>query len=1158
MYKDIVYLLAVCSLWKLSSNEESIEPINQRPVIRHKGLVVNAQNIRRSYGSSIQLSCAAEYDIQWVLPNNSPQRGKKACSYGNGVTDYASYIPPDKYRLGIKKRFGKDNRYRTDLILDRLEPEDTGFYKCVRSTHWPNSAKNDENAIFESEAGLQEGESYVYVFVSGSDSLFGRNLLMKVEKFLRDIAPVVVKITPDNDTLESQSFKGNTIVINCSTEVQHGDCNWTLPTSSDNDQARISSTYEMLGHHYTRILKIVSLNEDDAGIYYCYCTNSMHSVTNHDHINLRVRTTEAHVSILDSSNAVLVGSTPYLELFVNYEYFIPSHRPANKMRVSWTQDQTTTENGRILRVLSSNDVNVIKRAGVRPPFLINSTIAYISPVDKSSSGKYTANISVYDDFATKSFDVFASFGPEIKLFLNESGDILLKGQIDVDNTNLEEHRRYTVYCIGEGYPIPNITLEFSPCVSNDEKNCRDINYAEHFNRNLLSPKSLLYVVNDFTYSEEHPGIDISRVGARINESIFYTGSPLSLSCSVQKYFVTLNLEWVFKPIHTDAVMEISRFPKLNFSFDNILEQSVLSNKLILNVPKLELAHSGIYICIWKYKNRNNILEKSHSMAVNVTPSKMPFFGPLSTEEHLLANYSSEQNIFCDAFGEPTPNISWYKDDVQLDFESKHGVFLSTDNKTLTIGRTVEIDAGKRQLADLYRGLMSSSDYKPKIDPAKPINYQIENLPYDFRYEIPIQYLKLGKILGEGQFGKFYLDNSQLDFGFLYCSTSENGMDVEHQNALISELKMMIYIESHVNVLSLVGAVTKRMAHGQLYVLVEYCKLGSLGEFLKNHRATFVDELVAAAATDLKEDPTQRYLDITSLVNQNESAGEKDRLIEDEGYLAPAQVFGTTKSDRTKYQGEIDEQWSLELSQNKLSKTFICTSDLLSYSYQIANGMEYLASKNLLHRDLAARNLLLTDNHVVKICDFGLARHDENYQIKKLDVPLPVRWMALESILDQEYTKIPPFFNNLNEALFRAPSPFACEKAFILARYADRHYKKSLPTEKLTFSLSFRARWSFGIVLWEIFALGELPYSGQEINRSFIQWLKAGNRLERPRNSPKEIDVMIATFNDPRYKDNFFKKAGTVSDIVETLKTLVSNLNDQSQIIISMPAKKQKK
>lgn len=90
--------------------------------------------------------------------------------------------------------------------------------------------------------------------------------------------------------------------------------------------------------------------------------------------------------------------------------------------------------------------------------------------------------------------------------------------------------------------------------------------------------------------------------------------------------------------------------------------------------------------------------------------------------------------------------------------------------------------------------------------------------------------------------------------------------------------------------------------------------------------------------------------------------------------------------------ELVKHQSLDLYVSANAPT-LTTKKLLQFSKDIASGMEYLASHQIVHRDLAARNVLLDKEYCVKVSDFGLAQkiNDSGYYASINDRKVPIYW-----------------------------------------------------------------------------------------------------------------------------------------------------------------------
>ena len=85
-----------------------------------------------------------------------------------------------------------------------------------------------------------------------------------------------------------------------------------------------------------------------------------------------------------------------------------------------------------------------------------------------------------------------------------------------------------------------------------------------------------------------------------------------------------------------------------------------------------------------------------------------------------------------------------------------------------------------------------------------------------------------------------------------------------------------------------------------------------------------------------------------------------------------------------------------------SSLFLELQQVKEIMYKLLLGLHFMHSAKVLHRDLKPANILINDDCSVKICDFGLAKdiYKTNNYRKKTDGPLPVKWMAIESLRDR--------------------------------------------------------------------------------------------------------------------------------------------------------------
>ncbi|KAF2980791.1 hypothetical protein EK904_008528 [Melospiza melodia maxima] len=132
-------------------------------------------------------------------------------------------------------------------------------------------------------------------------------------------------------------------------------------------------------------------------------------------------------------------------------------------------------------------------------------------------------------------------------------------------------------------------------------------------------------------------------------------------------------------------------------------------------------------------------------------------------------------------------------------------------------------------------------------------------------------------------------------------------------------------------------------------------------------------------------------------------------------------------------------------------------------------MEYLEANNFVHRDLAARNVLVSEDNIAKVSDFGLTKEASSTQDTG---KLPVKWTAPEALREKKFST-----------------------------------KSDV--------------WSFGILLWEIYSFGRVPYPRIPL-KDVVPRVEKGYKMDAPDGCPAVVyEVMKKCWTlDPGHRPSF--------------------------------------
>uniref|UniRef100_A0A6G1SGB4 receptor protein-tyrosine kinase n=1 Tax=Aceria tosichella TaxID=561515 RepID=A0A6G1SGB4_9ACAR len=447
------------------------------------------------------------------------------------------------------------------------------------------------------------------------------------------------------------------------------------------------------------------------------------------------------------------------------------------------------------------------------------------------------------------------------------------------------------------------------------------------------------------------------------------------------------------------------------------------------------------------------------------------------------------------------------------------------------------------------------------------------------YFIDRKRLTVTKTIGRGAFGEVYQ-------GYLVCHFSNDGTNkitnnseqVEDDSLESHSMKVAVktfsdekmskrdfILEainmsqvSHRNIVEFIGVCFEKEP---LFIVMEYMAGGNLKNFLLRNR-----------------DKVYCY---------KRAGGHQDDSLAEDAEENRSLLSATGANNNNPYQGLYDQDNHSANDDFRSGRVKLTMGDLLVYALDIARACDYLQRHSFIHRDLAARNCLLTaavrqtpnsPTIAQQQQGFGMSSSTQNFagstspllansdmqQHMQQRSPTPPNSAGNNNQNGRQSSAMRSFIGSPPSALdvganYKVDLDQVYLDGYMNSRivakladfgmtrdvYSNNYYRMGhkelpvrwMPPECLDGVATTKSDvWSFGIFLWELFSMGQLPYQNLLDNQQVIEFIKSRRHARAPPAPPKR---------DSGAQQPGSGGIGVITTTITTTTTTTTKLNEPS-------------